>query len=138
VGVHTSGAIPAALARVLPLVDCVGLDIKGPARPYAEIVRTGGPAAEREPGPLKLVPEAGAAHQIGATFDPTVITDGGDKELTQRCKGWACVTTFSRPCAPRVRRWSSRVIWGRRREQASRSQQGSDPTRQPWHSDAQT
>lgn len=82
VGLHTSGAFPAALARVLPLADWVGLDIKAPARLYNEVVRTGGPAAERAFSSLRLVLDAGLDTQIRTTVDPTVMTDADVEELT--------------------------------------------------------
>ena len=42
VGVHTNGAYPRRLARILPQLDWVGIDVKAPAADYASV--TGVPA----------------------------------------------------------------------------------------------
>ncbi|MCL2092411.1 MAG: anaerobic ribonucleoside-triphosphate reductase activating protein [Micrococcales bacterium] len=83
VGLHTAGAYPAALARLLPLVDWVGLDIKAPARLYRAITGVGGltTCADAAFQSLRLVLDAGVAVQVRTTVDPTVLTDADVTEL---------------------------------------------------------
>ncbi len=71
VGLHTGGAWPARLARVLPLVDWVGLDIKHIPEQYPAVTGAGpsGAAAWRS---LELVQAAGIDYEIRTTVDPTV------------------------------------------------------------------
>ena len=80
VGLHTAGAYPAALGRVLPHVDWVGLDIKAPARLYGAITRRGG--AEPAFASLRLVLDAGVDVQVRTTVDPTVLTPADVADLT--------------------------------------------------------
>lgn len=80
VGLHTAGAFPRALERVLPLVDWVGLDIKATPGRYAAV--TGVPAAARAAfESLRLVLEAGVAVQVRTTVDPTVLGPDDVEEL---------------------------------------------------------
>jgi len=80
VGLHTAGAYPAALRRVLPHVDWVGLDIKAPARLYDAITRRAG--AEAAFASLRLVLDAGVDVQVRTTVDPTVLSVADVAELT--------------------------------------------------------
>ena len=84
VGLHTGGAYPARLARLLPHVDWVGLDVKAPARLYRAVTRVGGPttAADQAFAALDLVLGSGVAVQVRTTVDPTVMSDDDVAELT--------------------------------------------------------
>ena len=84
VGLHTGGAYPARLARLLPYVDWVGLDVKAPARLYRAVTRVGGPttAADQAFAALDLVLGSGVAVQVRTTVDPTVMSDDDVAELT--------------------------------------------------------
>jgi pyruvate formate lyase activating enzyme len=80
VGLHTGGAFPAALARVLPHVDWVGFDVKAPARLYDAITRRGG--AAQAFASLRLVLDSGVDVQVRTTVDPTLLTSADVAELT--------------------------------------------------------
>ncbi|MFT3876449.1 MAG: anaerobic ribonucleoside-triphosphate reductase activating protein [Propioniciclava sp.] len=71
VGLHTAGAYPRKLARLLPLLDWIGLDIKAlPAR-YGAITgveASGAKAAES----LALVVASGVDHEVRITVDPDI------------------------------------------------------------------
>ena len=84
VGLHTGGAYPARLKRLLRHVDWVGLDVKAPARLYRAVTRVGGPttAADQAFAALELVLESGVAVQVRTTVDPTVLSDDDVAELT--------------------------------------------------------
>lgn len=71
VGLHTAGAFPARLARVLPHVDWVGLDIKANPHEYGDI--TGVMASgEKAWQSLAMVQDAGVDYEVRITVDPTV------------------------------------------------------------------
>lgn len=70
-GLHTAGIYPQRLAAVLPLLDWVGLDIKGPFADYPRI--TGGGNGEAARAALALLHAAGTAHEIRCTVDTTLL-----------------------------------------------------------------
>lgn len=80
IGLHTGGAYPAALARLLPHVDWVGFDVKAPARLYDAITRRGG--AAQALASLRLVLDSGVDVQVRTTVDLTVLTPDDVAELT--------------------------------------------------------
>ena len=70
---HTAGVSPRRLARVLPFVDWVGLDVKGPFSRYAAITnqsRSG--AAAREA--LQILLASGKPHELRTTVHPALLT----------------------------------------------------------------
>ena len=71
VALHTAGAFPARLARVLPHVDWVGLDIKANPHEYGAIT---GIAASGEKAwqALAMVQDSGVDYEVRITVDPTV------------------------------------------------------------------
>ena len=66
VGLHTAGPYPDRLARVLPLVDWVGLDIKALPEDYPEITGVAG-SGERAWRSLRLLLDAGMALEVRTT-----------------------------------------------------------------------
>ena len=76
-GLHTAGIYPQRLAAALPLLDWVGLDIKGPFADYPRI--TGGGSGEAARQALALLRETGTAHEIRCTVD-TSLLDADDME----------------------------------------------------------
>ena len=74
VGLHTAGLYPQRLARVLPLVDWVALDIKTDFDDYKAITsvpRSGEPVRES----LDLVLASGKAHELRTTWHPDLIPE---------------------------------------------------------------
>jgi pyruvate formate lyase activating enzyme len=71
VGLHTAGVYPRRLARVLPQLDWVGLDVKAPVAEYAALagVATSGTAAFVS---LDLVLRSGVAHEVRTTVHPAL------------------------------------------------------------------
>jgi pyruvate formate lyase activating enzyme len=69
VGLHTSGAYPARLPGLLPLLDWVGLDIKALPEDYPAITRAPGSGA-RAWESLGLLLAAGVALQVRTTVLP--------------------------------------------------------------------
>lgn len=66
VGLHTAGAYPRRLARLLPLLDWVAMDIKAPFEAYAAITgvaESGTPAAES----VRLILDSGVAYEFRTT-----------------------------------------------------------------------
>lgn len=73
VGLLTAGTYPGRLARVLPLVDWVGIDIKATAATYDTVTGQGisGPRAWKS---LALVRDSGVDYEVTITVDPAVHT----------------------------------------------------------------
>lgn len=86
VGLHTSGAYPRRLREVLPLVDWVGLDIKGPSARYAAVTGVAA-SADLAFASLRLVLEAGVPVQVRTTVDPASLDDRDVAELTETLRG---------------------------------------------------
>ncbi len=74
VGLHTSGAYPRRLARVLPKVDWVGIDVKAPLDDYASVTGApdGGTAALAS---LDLVRGAGVPFELRTTVHPSLTPE---------------------------------------------------------------
>ncbi len=73
IGLHTGGYRPEALAKVLPLLDWVGLDIKGPKAKYALL--TGGFNAFNEvQKSLQILIDSNIHFECRTTCDPRELT----------------------------------------------------------------
>lgn len=71
-GLHTAGPYPGRLARVLPLLDWVGFDVKGPWEAYARITGVpGGGRAARES--LLRLRDSGVAYDLRTTVHPALL-----------------------------------------------------------------
>jgi pyruvate formate lyase activating enzyme len=68
VGLHTAGAYPARLERVLPLLDWVGMDIKAPFGQYEQLTGVPG-SGVRALRSARLLLESGVAHEFRTTVD---------------------------------------------------------------------
>ena len=66
-GLHTAGMYPERLQAALPLLDWVGLDIKGPVQHYDAITGTPGSAAKAMAS-LRHVLASGVAHECRTTW----------------------------------------------------------------------
>lgn len=75
IGLHTGGAYPDRLAAVLPLVDWVGLDIKGPFERYDAVNGVPGSGAKARES-LHLIVETGVDHECRTTVHPALISEG--------------------------------------------------------------
>lgn len=86
VGLHTAGVYPQRLAQLLPLVDWVGLDVKGPWERIDAITGTPG-SAGRVRASLDAVLASGVAHECRTTWDASLFSreelDTLGAELTQ-------------------------------------------------------
>ena len=73
VGLHTGGYRPEALKKVLPLLDWVGLDVKGPRAKYKAL--TGGfNAFDDMKKSLELLIASGISFECRTTCDPRELT----------------------------------------------------------------
>lgn len=82
VGLHTAGAYPQRLARLLALVDWVGLDIKAPACGYDGITRVAG-SAHNAFASARLLLESGVAHELRTTIHPALHREQDLLQLAQ-------------------------------------------------------
>ncbi|MDP2788037.1 MAG: anaerobic ribonucleoside-triphosphate reductase activating protein [Pseudomonadota bacterium] len=98
IGLHSAGMYPDRLARVLPLVDWIGLDIKAPRAAYPRI--TGVPAAGAAVfDSLRLILGAGVDYELRCTWHPDLLSAadlaslgdelqalGADRLVLQECR----------------------------------------------------
>ncbi|OOG23694.1 anaerobic ribonucleoside-triphosphate reductase activating protein [Thioalkalivibrio denitrificans] len=72
-GLHTGGPYPERLARVLPLVDWVGFDLKAPLEDYARITGVPG-SGDRAAESARLLMASGVDHEFRTTVDPSLLS----------------------------------------------------------------
>ena len=82
IGLHTNGCDPAALEKLLPLVDWVGLDIKAPPRLYGKITGVAD-SAEKAYRSLDLVVKSRIPFEARTTADPRFLDKGSILEIAQ-------------------------------------------------------
>lgn len=83
VGLHTSGASPARLRRVLPHCDWVGFDIKALPEDYARVTGSAasGQAAWKS---LAVVRESGVGYEVRTTWDRRLLAESDLLRLAER------------------------------------------------------
>lgn len=72
VGLHTAGPSPRALAKVLPLVDWVGFDLKAPFDAYARV--TGGDHGRAVAESFRLLRQSSVACEVRTTWHPALLS----------------------------------------------------------------
>jgi len=84
-GLHTSGAFPAMLARVLPQLDWIGLDVKAGAGDYAAVA---GVAAWRQSmRSLEIVAASGRDFEVRTTWREELFKSSALLELARTIAG---------------------------------------------------
>lgn len=86
VGLHTAGIHPARLARLLPRLAWVGLDIKAPFHAYDAVTGTTGGAAKARRS-LGLLLAAGVPFECRTTWHPGLFPASGLEELADELAG---------------------------------------------------
>lgn len=81
-GLHTAGPYPSRLARVLPLLDWVGMDIKAPAERYETVTGVPG-SGERAFESARLIIDSGIAHEFRTTVHPALLSADNVQQLFQ-------------------------------------------------------
>jgi len=84
--VHTSGVYPDRLREILPLLDWVGLDIKGPWDKY-DILSGRKKMVEKVQESLKILIESGLDFECRTTCDPKHLTPTDTLQIAQDLKG---------------------------------------------------
>ncbi|TCV83278.1 anaerobic ribonucleoside-triphosphate reductase activating protein [Sulfurirhabdus autotrophica] len=74
VGLHTAGMYPERLAKILPLVDWVGMDIKAPFEQYEKITGVSN-SGEKARISTKLLIKSGVAHEFRTTWHPQLLNE---------------------------------------------------------------
>lgn len=105
-GLHTGGMYPERLAAVLPLLDWVGLDIKGPEHRYADITGAPGSGA-RAFESLALLQASPVAFECRTTwhaglYEAQELQALGDQLAGQGVRHWAVQVCRHVPGAPDV------------------------------------
>lgn len=82
VGLHSAGIKPSALARLLPWLDWLGFDLKGPRELIDHITGVRG-SAEANWQSLELVLASKVAHEIRLTWHPQLIPEPALRDMAQ-------------------------------------------------------
>ena len=82
VGLHTGGAYPRRLAKVLPKLDWVGIDVKAPVADYSTVTGIPGSGLTALTS-LDLVRDAGAAYEVRTTVHPALTPPATLERLAQ-------------------------------------------------------
>lgn len=80
VALHTGGAAPERFARVLPLIDWVGFDVKAPFAEYDRITQVTGSAVAAMKS-LHLLLRSGVTYQLRTTVHPGLLNDAAVARL---------------------------------------------------------
>ncbi|WP_328301934.1 anaerobic ribonucleoside-triphosphate reductase activating protein [Streptomyces sp. NBC_00435] len=101
VGLHTGGAFPRRLARLLDadLLDWVGFDVKAPPGRYERVTGTGHAAASAERS-LRLLLASGVPHQLRTTVDPSVLDPPAMADLDDWLAGLGAGATLRQTMRP--------------------------------------
>jgi pyruvate formate lyase activating enzyme len=82
IGIHTGGAYPRRLARVLGEVDWIGIDIKAPVADYASVTGAAG-SGRAALASLDLVLAAGTACEVRTTVHPVLTPPDAIERLAR-------------------------------------------------------
>ena len=105
-GLHTGGMYPERLAAVLPLLDWVGLDIKGPLHAYDGITGAPGSGAKAFDA-LRQLLVSGAAHECRTTWHAGLFSVDGLWALADTLADAGVAHWALQECrAPGVQAWS--------------------------------
>ena len=81
IALHTAGIMPARLAKVLPYVDWVGLDIKAPFHAYKRITGLAGSGHKAAESLDLLLNAHHVDYEIRTTVDPTLLGKADIEQL---------------------------------------------------------
>lgn len=97
VGLHSAGIYPKRLARLLPLLDWVGLDVKAPLTDYPAItgVKGSGHAAWES---ARHVIESGVAHELRITVHPALTPRAQINDIATRLRALGAHTLVEQAC----------------------------------------
>ncbi len=93
---HTGGAYPERLARLLPLLDWVGFDVKAPFGDYRTITGADDGSAARQA--LAHLLDSGVAHEIRCTLAPVINNASVIERLAQQLATLGASALVLQPC----------------------------------------
>jgi pyruvate formate lyase activating enzyme len=99
VGLHTSGAYPRRLAKVLPNVSWVGIDIKAPQARYMAVTGIPGSGGSALAS-LDVVLAAGKAYEVRTTVHPGLTDDHALTELARELAARNVIRWIVQPFRP--------------------------------------
>lgn len=97
VGLHSAGIYPRRLARLLPRLDWVGLDLKALPADYSRVTRvegSGDPAWES----ARLVVESGVPHDMRITIHPALTDRVRARQIAARLHAMGAKRVVEQPC----------------------------------------
>jgi len=99
VGLHTGGAYPRRLAKVLARVSWVGIDVKAPDGEYASVTGVAG-SGRAAFASLDLVRNAGVAHEVRTTIHPEVTSPDVLEQLARDLAARGVIRWVLQPFRP--------------------------------------
>jgi pyruvate formate lyase activating enzyme len=100
IGLHTSGAYPARLEKILPLIDWVGLDIKAPLDERYDRITGAEGSAERVRASLDLILSSGIPYQLRTTVHPALLSERDLSTLHAQLAALGTTRTIIQPFRP--------------------------------------
>lgn len=97
VGLHSAGAYPFRLERVLPELDWVGLDIKALPQDYQLVTGVPGSGEAAWDCARSLI-ASGVSHEIRITVDPALLPQERVDEMVQRLDAMGAERVTLQPC----------------------------------------
>ncbi|MES9939432.1 MAG: anaerobic ribonucleoside-triphosphate reductase activating protein [Candidatus Thiodiazotropha sp. 6PLUC2] len=99
IGLHTAGIYPIRLAKLLPYLDWVGLDIKALEEEYHTITRV--PSSGKSPWQsARILVSSGTPHQLRTTLHPVNSAPDKQKLLIKRLKLLGNIDHVWQTCRP--------------------------------------
>lgn len=102
IGLHTAGMYPQRLARLLPLVDWIGLDVKAPQNAYPRLTGVPGSGAAVFES-LGLIRAAGVACELRCTWHPELLSRADLDALGGELRTLGMNRVTLQACLPRGR-----------------------------------
>ena len=99
VALHTGGPSPERFARVLPLLDWVGFDIKAPLDDYETITGAAGSGTAAKASLLLLL-QSGVPYQLRTTVHPKLLDADAIAALNADLKALGCGPTLEQAFRP--------------------------------------
>ena len=100
IGLHTSGAYPERLSKILPLADWVGLDIKAPLDERYDLI-TGAPgSACRVMASLEALIVSDVDYQLRTTVHPKLLSESDIADLQEELSAMRASPSVIQPFRP--------------------------------------
>jgi len=101
VGLHTAGIYPQRLARLLPLLDWVGLDVKALPEDYPALTGAEGSGKSAWES-ARLLIDSGVSHEMRITVHPALIGHRRATAIKTRLRAMGAQRVLEQPCREEI------------------------------------